>query len=128
MNAGRISESDTIRAVFARNLRRLMAADDIPQKDLADKMGVSAPTVSAWVSGRKLPRPETIDALAELFDVDRSDLYDVPSKKIDWKYTIEKGTSSPITVEDIEMAQKIARLDTYRKNLIVAILETDPPE
>lgn len=125
--AHRITEQDDIRETFARNLRRLMYADEISQKDLAEKMNVAPSTVSAWCAGNKLPRIETIQQLADIFDVDRSDL--ISNAKMDIRQNQQQQeTRTPvptgtITMEDIALAQKINKADEQTKRLIAYLLE-----
>lgn len=126
MAAYKTTEQDETRTTFARNLKRLMYADDLSQKDLAEKIGVAPSTVSAWCNGDKLPRIETIQQLADLFDVDRSDLLFVGSlKKQDPIPDMDPQTlpSRVITYEDLSLAQEIARLDERQKQLMKMILE-----
>lgn len=51
-------------------IRELRKKAGIGQKELADIIGVSIPTVSDWETGKKQPSKERLRKLAEYFQVD----------------------------------------------------------
>ena len=63
------------RSSFPRVLKRLMEHNGISQIYIAEKLGVSKQTVSDWVNGKKFPRVDKMQQLADLLDVLMSDLY-----------------------------------------------------
>lgn len=60
--------------VFAKNLRYYMERSGITQKELAEIVGVSAPTVNEWLKAKKYPRIDKIEILANYFKILKSDL------------------------------------------------------
>lgn len=60
--------------VFAENLRYYMEKSGRTQKELADIVGVSAPTMHDWLKGKKYPRIDKIEILANYFKILKSDL------------------------------------------------------
>lgn len=82
------------RKVFSQNLQRYMAESGKTQKELADTIGVSAPTFNEWVSGKKFPRIDKIQKLADYFGILKSDL-------IEEKMTEEKEKDNEILAEII---------------------------
>ena len=60
---------DIVKEIFARNLRYLMDAKGITQADICRALDVSSATVSDWCSGKKYPRTDKIQHLAELLGV-----------------------------------------------------------
>ena len=67
--------------VFSRNLRKYIADSGKTQKELADAIGVSAPTFNEWVSGKKFPRIDKIQKLADYFGILKSDLIEEKTEK-----------------------------------------------
>ena len=65
---------EDLREVFKQNLLRLIDIKKCTQRDIADYMHVSRPTVHSWVSGQKIPRMDKIDRLASFFECSRIDL------------------------------------------------------
>ena len=61
--------SDDLRTIFAANLNQLIAKNNVSQLWVAEKLAVSSATVSDWCKGKKAPRMDRIQQLAELFDV-----------------------------------------------------------
>lgn len=66
--------SDLIREIFVKNLRYLMEARGITQADICRELEVSSATVSDWCSGKKYPRVDRMQRLADLLGVRYSTL------------------------------------------------------
>ncbi len=62
------------RDVFAWNLRELLDCTGRTQADLIRELGLRQSTVSDWMSGKKYPRVDKIQLLADYFGVNRSAL------------------------------------------------------
>lgn len=60
--------------MFNQNLQKLRAEKNISQEQLADKIGVSRQSVSAWESGRSSPELDKLIALSELFEISLDEL------------------------------------------------------
>ena len=60
--------------VFAKNLRYYMESRGKSQKELAEIVGVSAPTMNDWLKAKKYPRIDKIEILANYFGILKSDL------------------------------------------------------
>ncbi len=60
--------------VFARNLRYYMESRGKSQKELAEIVGVSAPTMNEWLKAKKYPRIDKIEILSNYFGILKSDL------------------------------------------------------
>lgn len=61
--------------VFCRNLRRLRLDKNMTQEHAAEKLGVSAQSVSRWECGNTLPDVMLLPKIAELYCVTVDDLY-----------------------------------------------------
>lgn len=62
------------RIVFVNNLRRYMENKGVDQSCIVAALGFSASTVSDWVTGKKYPRVDAMQKLADYFGVLLSDL------------------------------------------------------
>ena len=60
--------------VFAKNLRMYMDRKGKSQKELAEIVGVSAPTIHDWLKAKKYPRIDKIEIMADYFGILKSDL------------------------------------------------------
>ena len=66
--------------VFAKNLRKYIEKRGITQKELAEIIGVSAPTLNEWLQTKKYPRIDKIEKLADYFGILKSDLIEDKSQ------------------------------------------------
>lgn len=62
------------REVFVRNITMLMSERRIRQVDIAKALSASTTTVSDWVNGKKYPRIDTMQKLADFFEVSMKEL------------------------------------------------------
>ena len=65
---------------FARNLQYYIEKSGKTQREVAEVIGVSAPTFNEWVKGKKLPRMGKIEKLANYFGCEKSDLIEDKEK------------------------------------------------
>lgn len=67
-------DSNDLKAVFSNNLKLFMEEKDCNTAELARALSTPFTTVSDWVHGRKYPRMDKVQALADYFGVLKSDL------------------------------------------------------
>ena len=71
--------------MFSQNLQKLRAEKNISQEQLADKIGVSRQSISAWESGKSSPELEKLIALSELFEISLDELTgEISTKKVNF--------------------------------------------
>ena len=87
--------------IFARNLSRYLQRSGKSQREMADIMGVSSSTFNDWANGRKYPRIDKIEFMANYFGIKKSDLIE------------EEKESSPNELQLTE-GEKLL-LDLFRK-------------
>lgn len=58
----------------AENLRYYLNLRGVSQTQLAEHCGVSDPSVSAWCSGKTVPKMKNLEQIAELLNIDVKDL------------------------------------------------------
>lgn len=74
--------------IFTDNFAKQMKRADKNQKEVADALGVSAPTVHDWLKGKKMPKMTNVQRLADYFGVNLSDLIELKDDALDaanWK-------------------------------------------
>lgn len=74
-------------SIFADNLNKYMAEYGKTRRDLAEALGVSYYTITDWVKGKKYPRMDKVEMLANYFGILKSDL-------IEEKMTEEKEANN----------------------------------
>ena len=62
--------------VFAKNLNKYLSMYNKTQKEVADAIGVIPQTFNSWCTGQSLPRMGKVQALADYFGINKSDLID----------------------------------------------------
>lgn len=60
--------------IFSVNLRRYMDLQGKSRKDVSEALGISYYTVTDWVKGKKYPRMDKVEMLAQYFGILKSDL------------------------------------------------------
>lgn len=89
--------------IFSINLKRLMEQKGVSRQDLSNVLGVSYFTISDWVNGKKYPRMDKVERLADYFHVLKSDLIE------------EKGTNEILPqVQQLTEGEKLL-LDLFRQ-------------
>lgn len=64
----------TNKNIFANNLKRYMALKGKRRKDICNDLGISYYTLTDWVNGKKYPRMDKVELLANYFGILKSDL------------------------------------------------------
>lgn len=118
------------REVFAGNLRALMGKAGKSRKDISEAIGVSYFTFSDWCNGKKYPRIEKIEALAQYFDVSVSELVGEgnsntrPESSRDDKDDVLSIILRLHTDRDfLDVVEKMSRLNTNKLNALRNLLE-----
>lgn len=66
--------------VFSQNLKKYMALNGKSRKEVCQALGYSYFTFSDWVNGKKMPRMDKVEQLANYFGVKKSDLIEETKK------------------------------------------------
>lgn len=67
--------TDSIRSIFAKNLRDLRKSQGLTQEDLAKKAGYLPSAYNRWETGKNWPEEETISRIAKALGVQESTLF-----------------------------------------------------
>ncbi len=60
--------------IFASNLKKYMEVKGKSRNDISEALGISYFTVTDWVNGKKYPRMDKVEMLANYFGIQKSDL------------------------------------------------------
>ena len=84
--------------IISNNLTHLMETNNINNKELAEKLGVSESTVGKWLLKKSTPRMGVIEQIAKLFDIKKSDILEEPIdlSKIDGITLLNAAKKIPI--------------------------------
>ena len=67
--------------IFSINLKRYMEENGKSRKEICEALGLSYYTFSDWVNGKKYPRMDKVEMLANYFGVLKSDLIEDKQKQ-----------------------------------------------
>ena len=101
------------KSIFARNLQRQMDINGKSRRDVCDALGFSYYTFTDWVNGKKYPRMDKVEMLANYFGVLKSDL-------------IEDKKEKPTAQDDglsIDMKELVDRLKTLPEDKVQLLLQ-----
>jgi repressor lexA len=87
--------------IFSKNLKMYMDDKDISRTQLAEILDTPYSTLSDWVNGKKYPRIDKIELLANYFGIDKSDLIEekINIEDIPGAIPMQKGRLIPILGE-----------------------------
>ncbi len=80
---------ELLKRIFAHNLNHFLEINNKSQVDLCNYLGVSSAIVSNWCTGKKLPRMDKVQAIAQWLGVDFTDLIEDKSTSPDYYYNKE---------------------------------------
>ena len=86
--------------IFAYNLRKQMELNGKSRNDIAQALNISYFTVTDWVNGKKYPRMDKVEMLANYFGILKSDL--IEDK--------EENTNSPDPIKLTEGEEMLLEL------------------
>ena len=114
--------------IFARNLQWYMDANGKSRKDVCEAIGVSYYTFTDWVKGKKYPRMDKVEKLADYFGILKSDL--IEEKTEEHRKMQEKNdTLSDIVIrlrtDDVflETVESLYEMDSDKLSSLLAFLK-----
>jgi transcriptional regulator with XRE-family HTH domain len=85
--------AEDVRRIFAENLRRLMDESGKSQADMARYFSISTATASDWYNGRKIPRADKLQAIADWLGVGLGDILMEYTPEAQQGYYVSKETA-----------------------------------
>lgn len=73
---------------MAKNIKRLMALNQVNATDVCTALGFKAPTFSDWVNSKTYPRIDKIEAMSNYFGVSKADLVEEQPQSNCRKFTV----------------------------------------
>lgn len=77
------------KSIFAENLKKYMDEKNVSRRELCAALDFSYYTVSDWVNGKKYPRMDKVEILANYFGIQKSDL--IEEKQVEEKPVSDDG-------------------------------------
>ena len=106
-----------IKGIFAKNLQWYMDQNGKTRRDVCDALGFNYYTFTDWIKGKKYPRMDKVEMLADYFGIQKSDLIEDKSAEEKEKPVTDDGlTESQQKLIDFakglsdDQADKVLRL------------------
>ena len=71
------------KAILSKNLKYYIERSGKDRRELAETWGFPYSTVTEWINGKKYPRIDRIEIMADYFGIQKSDLIEEKEKPID---------------------------------------------
>lgn len=111
--------------IFAKNLKSYIYKKGKDRKEVAKELSVSYSTLTDWVNGKKYPRIEKIEMLADYFGVSKSDLIeDFEEIKKDNDRLVAIIVKLRTNKELLDVAEKLIYLDKEKLKSLSSLLDT----
>ena len=105
--------------VFSQNLQKYMALNRKSRKEVCQALGYSYFTFSDWVNGKKMPRMDKVEQLANYFGIKKSDLIEEPKKE----QPAEAGGLSERKKAFIDKVMQMSDAELDRLEQILSLVE-----
>ena len=114
--------------VFAKNLRYYMESRGKNQKELAEIVGVSAPTMNDWLKAKKYPRIDKIEILANYFGILKSDLIEEKTeehREMQKKNDVLTDIIIEMRTDDdfLSIVEAVYKMDKDKRSSLLAFLK-----
>ena len=101
--------------IFSANLLYFIEKSGKSQKDIAEVVGVSTSAFNEWVKGKKYPRIDKIEKLANFFRVQKSDLIENREKN--------NSTDDALTDGERQLLELFNRVPEERRQMILEMIK-----
>lgn len=113
--------------IFASNLKKYMKINGKTRRDVCEALGFSYYTFSDWVNGKKYPRMDKVEMLANYFGILKSDLIeDKPEahKEMQKKNDILADIVIELRVDNefFSLVENLHKLDKEKRRSINSLL------
>lgn len=111
--------------IFSKNLKTYMNTTGKNRKDVAVDLHISYSTLTDWINGKKFPRIEKVEMLADYFGVSKSDLIeDFEEIKKDNDRLVAIIAKLRTNQELVDVVERLVSLDKAKLESLSRLLDT----
>lgn len=111
--------------IFANNLKNYMLSNKKDRKEVAADLNIAYSTLTDWVNGKKFPRIEKVEMLADYFGVSKSDLIeDFEEVKKDNDRLVAIIAKLRTNKELADVVERLVSLDKAKLESLSRLLDT----
>ena len=115
----------TNKDILSKNLKKYIAKSGKDRMQIAEELNLSYSTLTEWVNGKKYPRINNIEKLADYFNVSKSDLIeDFEEKKMDNEVLAAIIVQLRVNKMLFEVVKKLVSLDKTKLESLSRLLDT----
>lgn len=114
------------KSIFARNLKKYMDINGKSRKEVSQALGVSYYTFSDWANGKKYPRMDKVEMLANYFGIQKSDLIEeklTPEKERDNDAIVSIIVRMRMDKDFLSVVEALNALDADKLNGVKEMLK-----
>lgn len=113
--------------VFAENFNYYLKKSGLMKKEIAEKLKIGQSTVTDWSKMRAYPRMDKVQRLAEIFEIEMSDLVEV--RNIESKTYVSKEAQKitedlVANPESLALYNEIKKLSSTNKAIVMALIKS----
>lgn len=109
------------KAILAKNLKYYIEKSGKDRRELADIWGFPYSTVTEWINGRKYPRIDRIEVMADYFGILKSDLIEEQDEDKKEKPTaVDDGLSDDMK----KLIERIKKLPADKVQILLQVAES----
>ena len=101
------------KAILSKNLKYYIERSGKDRRELAETWGFPYSTVTEWINGKKYPRIDRIEIMADYFGIQKSDLIEEKEKPID--------TDDGLSRDMIELIDCIKKLPEDKVQMLLQV-------
>lgn len=111
--------------IFSKNLKNHMATNGKDRKKIAADLNIAYSTLTDWVNGKKFPRIEKVEMLADYFGISKSDLIeDFEEVKKDNDRLVAIIAKLRTNKELVDVVERLVSLDKAKLESLSRLLDT----
>lgn len=111
--------------IFAKNLKSYISKSGKNRKDVVADLNLSYSTLTDWINGKKYPRIEKIEMLADYFGISKSDLIeDFEEVKKDNDRLVAIIVKLRTNKELLDVVERLVSLDKAKLKSLSRLLDT----
>ena len=111
--------------IFSKNIKKHMIRSGKDRKQVAEDLGFPYSTVTEWINGKKYPRIDRIEKLAEYFEVSKADLIeDFAEIKKDNDRLASIIVKLRTNKELVDVVERLVSLDKAKLESLRRLLDT----
>lgn len=111
--------------ILAKNLKKHIAKSGKDRRTISEELEVSYSTLTEWVNGKKYPRIDRVEALANYFNISKSDLIeDFEDIKKDNDRLVSIIVKLRTNKELLDVVERLMSLDKTKLESLRRLLDT----